>query len=87
MFHFSGKFSNTGNPLYANFHLREDECVTKVEDETPVNAKKPSPSEVSWDFNDEETPQSLPRGARTILKDYSDKEAVQSREQGLVSTG
>ena len=36
--------------------------------------------------NDEETPQSLPRGARMILKDYSDKEAVQSREQGLVST-
>ena len=36
--------------------------------------------------NDEETPQRLPRGARMILKDYSDKEAVQSREQGLVST-
>ena len=36
--------------------------------------------------NDEETPQSLPRGARMILKDYSDKEAVQSREWGLVST-
>ena len=31
-------------------------------------------------INDEETPQSLPRGARMILKDYSDKEAVQSRE-------
>ena len=30
--------------------------------------------------NDEETPQSLPRGARMILKYYSDKEAVQSRE-------
>ena len=31
--------------------------------------------------NDEKTPQSLPRGAtRMILKDYSDKEAVQSRE-------
>ena len=30
--------------------------------------------------NDEETPQSLPRGARMILKCYSDKEAVQSRE-------
>ena len=30
--------------------------------------------------NDEEAPQSLPlpRGARMILKDYSDKEAVQS---------
>ena len=34
--------------------------------------------------NDEETPQSLPRGAR--MKDYSDKEAVQSRELRLVST-
>ena len=31
-------------------YLREDECVTKVENETPVNTKKPSPSEVSWDF-------------------------------------
>ena len=30
--------------------------------------------------NDDETPQSLPRGARMILKDYSDNEAVQSRE-------
>ena len=31
--------------------------------------------------NDEETPQSLPRGARMILKYYtSDKEAVQSGE-------
>ena len=50
VFHLSGKFSTTGKPLYANFHLREDECVTKVEDETPDNAKKPSPSEVSWDF-------------------------------------
>ena len=30
--------------------------------------------------NDEETPQSLPRGARMMLKEYSDKEAVQSRE-------
>ena len=30
--------------------------------------------------NDEETPQSLPREARMILKYYSDKEAVQSRE-------
>ena len=30
--------------------------------------------------NDEGTPQSQPRGARTVLKDYSDKEAVQSRE-------
>ena len=26
--------------------------------------------------NDEGTPQSLPRGARMISKDYSDKEAV-----------
>ena len=30
--------------------------------------------------NDEETPQSLPRGARMVLKDHSDKEAVRSRE-------
>ena len=30
--------------------------------------------------NDEETPQSLPREVRMILKDNSDKEAVQSRE-------
>ena len=30
--------------------------------------------------NIEETPQSLPRGARMILKNYSDKEAVQFRE-------
>ena len=30
--------------------------------------------------NDEGTPQSLPRVARMILKDYSDKDAVQSRE-------
>ena len=30
--------------------------------------------------NKEETPQSLPQGARMILKDYSDKEAVQSME-------
>ena len=30
--------------------------------------------------NDEETPQSLPRGDRMILKDYSVKEAVQSKE-------
>ena len=29
--------------------------------------------------NDEETPQRLPRGARMILKDYSDMEAVQSK--------
>ena len=36
--------------------------------------------------NDEETPPSLPRGARIILKDFSDKEAVQFREKGLVST-
>ena len=50
VFHFSGKFSTTGKSLYANFPLREDECVTKVEDETPVNAKKPSRSQVSWDF-------------------------------------
>ena len=50
VFHLSGKFSTTGKPLYANFHLREDECVTKIEDETHVNAKKPSPSEVRWDF-------------------------------------
>ena len=48
--HFSGKFSTTGKPLYANFHLREDECVTKIDDETPVNAKNPSPSDVIWDF-------------------------------------
>ena len=34
--------------------------------------------------NDEGIPQSLPRGAR--MKDYSDKEAVQSRKKGLVST-
>ena len=34
--------------------------------------------------NDEETPQSLPRGAR--MKDYSDTEAVQYGELGLVST-
>ena len=37
-------------------------------------------------IDDQETPQSLPRGARMTLKDYSDKEAVQSREQGLVYT-
>ena len=30
--------------------------------------------------NDEKTPLGLPRGARMILKDYSDEEAVQSRE-------
>ena len=36
--------------------------------------------------NNKETPQSVPRGARMVLKDYSDKEAVQSREYGLVST-
>ena len=30
--------------------------------------------------NKEETSQSLPRGARMILKDYSDNEAVPSRE-------
>ena len=36
--------------------------------------------------NGEETPQSSPRGARMVLKDYSDKEAVRSREQGQVST-
>ena len=30
--------------------------------------------------NNEETPQSLPRGTRMILKDYSDEEVVQSRE-------
>ena len=30
--------------------------------------------------NEKETPQSLPRGARVILKDDGDKEAVQSRE-------
>ena len=30
--------------------------------------------------NKEETPQSLLRGARMILKDYRDNEAVQSRE-------
>ena len=30
--------------------------------------------------NDEETPQSLPRGARMILKGNSDKEAVKYRE-------
>ena len=36
--------------------------------------------------NDEETPQSLPRGARMILTDYSDKEPVKSRKQGLVFT-
>ena len=29
--------------------------------------------------NDEETPQSLPREARMILKDYGDNRAVQSR--------
>ena len=29
---------------------------------------------------DEETPQSVPGEARMVLKDYSDKEAVQSRE-------
>ena len=51
VFDFSGKFSTTGKPLYANFHLREDECVTKIEDETPINAKKPSPSDVSWDLS------------------------------------
>ena len=36
--------------------------------------------------NGEETPQSAPRGARMVLKDYSDNEAVRSREQGQVST-
>ena len=30
--------------------------------------------------NKEETPQSLPRGARMIFKYYSDEEAVKSRE-------
>ena len=30
--------------------------------------------------NDEETLQSLPREARMVLKDHSDKEAVQSRK-------
>ena len=36
--------------------------------------------------NDEETPQSAPRGARMVLKGCSDNEAVRSREDGLVST-
>ena len=30
--------------------------------------------------NDEGTPQSAPRGARMVLKEYSDSEAVRSRE-------
>ena len=37
-------------------------------------------------INDDEAPQSLPRGVRMILKDYSGKEAAQSEEDGLVST-
>ena len=45
---FAGKFSSTGRALYANFHLHEADCVTKTEDETPVNARKPSTSDVSW---------------------------------------
>ena len=36
--------------------------------------------------DDEETPQSAPRGARMALKDYSGNEAIRSREDGLVST-
>ena len=36
--------------------------------------------------NHEEKPQSLPRGAKMILKEYSDEEAVQSREYGIIST-
>ena len=45
---FAGKFSSTGKALYANFHLHETECVTKTEDDTPVNARKPSSTDVSW---------------------------------------
>ena len=46
---FAGKFSSTtGKALYANFHLHETDCVTKTEDDTPVNARKPSSTDASW---------------------------------------
>ena len=36
------------NLLTQNFHLTEQECLTKIEEDTPVKAKKPAPSDVSW---------------------------------------
>ena len=45
---FAGKFSSTGKALYANFHLHATDWVTKTEDDTPDNARKPSSTDVSW---------------------------------------
>ena len=44
----SGKFSSTEKPLCTNFHLHQDDRGTKIEGETPVNARKPSPADVSF---------------------------------------
>ena len=48
MFWVSGKYSSTGEALYDYFYLREEDCILKVVDDFPVNARKPSPADVSY---------------------------------------